>query len=73
MQQRYYRRTNMDFKEVKLMDGDQCLSPVVIASSIYTKDGESYIEHSHDNKYYTKSEINAMLSETGTTYTYTGN
>lgn len=32
----------MDFKEVILKDGDQCLSPVTIASSIYNEDGTLY-------------------------------
>lgn len=39
-----YRRINMDFKEVILKDGDQCLSPVTIASSIYNEDGTRYTE-----------------------------
>lgn len=34
----------MDFKEVILKDGDQCLSPVTIASSIYNEDGTRYME-----------------------------
>ena len=34
----------MDFKEVILKDGDQCLSPVTIASSIYNEDGTLYAE-----------------------------
>lgn len=72
MQQRYYRRKHMNFKEAYLKDGENAISPITIVSSIYTEEGNPYTKHTHDDRYYTESEINAMFVETGKTYTYTG-
>lgn len=53
----------MNFKEVILKDGEDAVSPITIASSIYTKEGNPYTDHIHDDRYYTETEMDAKLKE----------
>lgn len=53
----------MNFKEAYLKDGENAISPITIASSIYTKEGNPYTEHTHDDRYYTESEMDTKLKE----------
>lgn len=57
-------------KEVKLMDGEEQVTPYTLIDSVWDTDGKKFKE-----SIYTKNEVNnrCTLSETGTTYPYTGN
>lgn len=54
-------------KEVKLMDGEEQVTPYTLIDSVWDKNGKRIME-----SIYTKTEIDDRFSETGTTYTYTG-
>lgn len=53
-------------KEVQLMDGENEVTPVVLADSIYNLGGDKYTTHTHDDRYYTEGEINAKVSAINT-------
>lgn len=53
-------------KEVKLMDGEEQVTPYTLIDSVWDTDGKKFKE-----KIYT--DIDNRFSETGTTYPYTGN
>ena len=48
-------------KEVQLMDGENMVTPKVWADSIYNLDESKYTTHTHDDRYYTESEMNTKL------------
>ena len=53
-------------KEVQLMDGENEVTPVVLADSIYNLGGDKYMTHTHDDRYYTESEINEKVNAINT-------
>lgn len=49
-------------KEVKITKNGEMVTPVVLSDSMYNLDGTKYKTHTHDDRYYTESEIDSKVS-----------
>lgn len=72
-------------KEVKLMDGEEQVTPYTLIDSVWDSDGKKFKEnlntelskksddgHHHDDRYYTEAEINSKFSHKFQTFKLSG-